>query len=59
MATPKHKGKRYSRDARRAANALEATATNRCPKCNEEKLPHRVCKNCGFYKDFDVLKLEK
>lgn len=59
MPTPKHKIQRYRRDARRAANALEAVQTSNCPKCNEEKLPHRVCRNCGFYKDFDVLKLQK
>lgn len=22
-----------------------------CPKCHSPKLPHRVCPNCGMYKD--------
>ena len=59
MPTPKHKIQRYRRDARRAANALKPTGLGKCPRCNEEKLPHYVCQNCGFYKDYDVLKLEK
>lgn len=30
-----------------------------CPRCHEPKLPHRVCKNCGFYNGRDILKLEE
>lgn len=58
MPTPKHKIQRYRRDARRASNRLQAEAVSRCPRCNEEKLPHRVCSHCGYYKDYNVLKIE-
>jgi len=28
-----------------------------CPRCNEPVLPHRVCENCGFYRNRDALAL--
>ncbi|MDP4146992.1 MAG: 50S ribosomal protein L32, partial [Bacillota bacterium] len=30
-----------------------------CPNCHEMKLAHRVCKNCGFYRDKEVVAVEK
>jgi large subunit ribosomal protein L32 len=29
----------------------------RCPECGEMKLPHRVCLNCGTYKERKVLQV--
>ncbi|MDU1880757.1 MAG: 50S ribosomal protein L32 [Eggerthella sp.] len=29
-----------------------------CPQCGEVKLPHRVCPNCGFYKNREVIETE-
>jgi ribosomal protein L32 len=33
---------------RRAHHAVKPVAVNRCPKCGQSKLPHRLCSNCGF-----------
>ena len=30
----------------------------RVPQCGEVKLPHRVCPNCGFYKNREVIETE-
>ncbi|NLP17487.1 MAG: 50S ribosomal protein L32, partial [Firmicutes bacterium] len=26
-----------------------------CPRCHEPRLSHRVCPNCGFYKNYRVV----
>ena len=40
--------------------AKAATATpSKCPRCQEAKLPHRVCLSCGYYKDVEVIKLDQ
>jgi large subunit ribosomal protein L32 len=44
---------------RRSHDALKKAFFTPCPKCGEDKLPHRVCQNCGTYSDrqaVDVLK---
>jgi large subunit ribosomal protein L32 len=50
MPNPKRKHSQCRRDSRRSQNwKLEASEVNKCPQCGGAKLPHRVCKSCGFY----------
>ena len=59
MAVPKRKHSKARRDKRRNnVWKMEAPALVKCPKCGEYKVPHRVCKACGFYDGRDVLKKE-
>ena len=55
--TKSHQGKR------RMHLFLRAKELMVCPHCGKEKLPHSVCKYCGYYKGIEVLnvleKLEK
>ena len=32
------------------------TKVSRCPNCGEMIKPHRVCKNCGYYKKEEIIK---
>jgi large subunit ribosomal protein L32 len=59
MAVPKGKTSKARRDKRRAAN-IKMTGVNviECPQCHEPKIPHRVCKKCGFYNDKEVIKVQ-
>ncbi|MBF8982180.1 50S ribosomal protein L32 [Lutibacter sp. B2] len=59
MAVPKRKTSKSRRDKRRASN-IKMTAVNvvECPQCHEPKLQHRVCKECGFYKDKEVISVQ-
>ena len=50
MAVPKRKTGRSRTHARRSENDKLAS-----PQCGEVKLPHRVCPNCGFYRDREVI----
>ncbi|MFP5212154.1 MAG: 50S ribosomal protein L32 [Acidobacteriota bacterium] len=59
MGVPKRKTSKARRDKRRAHLALSAPSLSRCPQCNEQRLPHRVCPTCGFYKDRVVLESEE
>ena len=59
MAVPKQRTGRASTHTRRSANdRISATARTVCPQCGEVKLPHRVCPNCGFYKNREVIETE-
>ncbi|HEY9688284.1 MAG TPA: 50S ribosomal protein L32 [Coleofasciculaceae cyanobacterium] len=51
MPVPKQR-QGHARQMSRRANwkaTLEAQTT--CPHCGTVKLPHRLCTECGFYKD--------
>ena len=58
VAVPKKKVPRSKRGSRRAFQKLDATAKGKCPRCHEDKLPHRACPGCGYYKDFEVIKVK-
>jgi large subunit ribosomal protein L32 len=59
MAVPKKKTTRARRNRRRAHHdKVEAPHFIECPHCHQPKLPHRVCPNCGFYKDREVVEVE-
>lgn len=34
---------------RRAHDKLEQKIFSKCPRCGQNKLPHRVCGTCGYY----------
>lgn len=49
MAVPKRKTSKR-RTAMRFANwKVKPVTISECPQCHESKLPHRVCKKCGYY----------
>ena len=57
MAVPKRRTSSARRDKRRAHDALTLPAMSVCPNCQEPKLPHRICKNCGYYDGKEVIKV--
>ncbi|HOL86667.1 MAG TPA: 50S ribosomal protein L32, partial [Defluviitoga tunisiensis] len=58
MAVPKQKPSR-SRTHSRKAKLYASYKINvvKCQKCGEPKLPHRVCLNCGYYGDKQILEI--
>ena len=59
MAVPKRKTSKARRNKRRAQNSKARKATIvKCPQCHEPKLPHRVCKSCGYYKNKEVVAVD-
>ncbi|MCX7832391.1 MAG: 50S ribosomal protein L32 [Actinobacteria bacterium] len=59
MAVPKRRTSRAKRDMRRRQNErLFIPSLSSCPQCGSPKLPHRVCPNCGTYKNRSVIETE-
>jgi large subunit ribosomal protein L32 len=59
MPNPKRRHSKARRDRRRTHDALTSRSLSRCPQCQEEKLPHRVCPHCGTYKGRTVLRTDQ
>jgi large subunit ribosomal protein L32 len=57
MAVPKRRKSKAMRDARRAQwmRSVPKPSVTKCSRCQEPKLPHRVCASCGFYNEREVL----
>jgi large subunit ribosomal protein L32 len=59
MPVPKRKTSKTRRDKRRTHWKLVLRGMALCPRCQEAKFPHRVCPNCGYYRDRQVLEAEE
>lgn len=59
MAVPKRRTSKSKRNMRRAQGKLTVPPLVPCPQCHELKPTHRVCLNCGYYKDREVLKVNQ
>jgi large subunit ribosomal protein L32 len=57
MAVPKRRKSKATRDHRRAQwmRSVPVPTVTPCPRCQEPKLAHRVCANCGYYHDREVI----
>ena len=51
------KGRSASRRAQWMRSVAQPNVTP-CPRCQEPKLPHRVCASCGYYHDREVIPQE-
>lgn len=55
MPVPKRRHS-HSRSRKRKANwKIKPPALTTCSHCHQPKLPHRVCPNCGYYDDKEVM----
>jgi large subunit ribosomal protein L32 len=59
MAVPKRKVSKQRKRKRRGAMKAPMPTVNRCPKCGDPKIPHRVCPTCGTYKGKQVVEVEE
>ncbi|NLI99261.1 50S ribosomal protein L32 [bacterium] len=58
MPVPKRRHSNTRTRKRRTHWKLNAPAISLCPQCKQPKQPHRVCTNCGFYGDQEVILVE-
>ncbi|MFN2358862.1 MAG: 50S ribosomal protein L32 [Desulfotignum sp.] len=54
MAVPKQKSSKARGRKRRTHYKTQAPTVTVCPECQEAKLPHTACPECGAYKDRNV-----
>ncbi len=59
MAVPKRRSSSTRRDKRRTNWKLKKATVSLCPNCMSPKLPHRVCKHCGYYKGKTVIEVKE
>lgn len=60
MAVPKGKVSKARKNTRNSANfKIGAPTLVECPNCHEMKLPHVVCKHCGYYNGKKVVEIKK
>lgn len=57
MANPKRRHSRARRGKRRSHDRLATPVLSKCPNCHEDKLPHRVCPHCGYYKGREIIEV--
>lgn len=59
MAVPKSKTSKSKRNKRRTHDRLNIVNITECPRCHSKKISHRVCENCGYYSENEVITFEK
>jgi len=57
VAVPKNKKSKSKRDMRRTHDKLKVTSIVECPRCHSKKIAHRVCENCGYYDNKEIIKI--
>jgi large subunit ribosomal protein L32 len=58
MAVPKRRTSRSKKGMRRSHHHKTPIQVQYCTRCNEPILPHRVCPNCGYYQNREVVAME-
>ena len=59
MAEPKRKHSKARRDTRRNSHwKMTLPSIVKCPQCGAARLPHRMCKECGYYNGREVVAVE-
>jgi len=56
---PKRKVSKSRTHTRRSHHRLKGANYSVCPKCEQAKLPHAACTNCGYVNPATTLKLGK
>lgn len=55
MAVPFRRTSKTKKRMRRTHLKKEVGALTTCPNCGAPIRPHRVCTNCGYYKNKEVI----
>ncbi|MBM3944993.1 MAG: 50S ribosomal protein L32 [SAR202 cluster bacterium] len=55
---PKKKHSHSTHGGRNAHKAMTPAMYGQCPQCRQAKLPHRVCRHCGYYNGREVVPVE-
>lgn len=58
VAVPKNKKSKSKRDMRRTHDKLKIASIVECPRCHSKKIAHRVCENCGYYDNKEIIKIK-
>lgn len=59
MAVPKRRTSKSKQGKRRTHKKVIAPEVSLCPQCQEPKLPHRICLDCGYYDGEEIIRTEQ
>lgn len=59
MAVPKKRQSKQRQRKRRTHVKAAMPAFGKCPQCNDPHVPHRVCPNCGYYRNEQRVEVEE
>ena len=59
MAVPKRKTSHARTRTRRSHHALQRPNLRPCPHCGAQRLPHRICTQCGYYNESITIETEE
>jgi len=59
MGNPKRRHSSGRGGMRRAHDFIKKSGTAKCKHCGSTILPHRVCGNCGYYGDKEIISFEE
>jgi large subunit ribosomal protein L32 len=54
MAVPKQRESHSRTNKRRSTHKITPPGMTTCPQCHAPRLPHRVCRECGYYAGREV-----
>jgi large subunit ribosomal protein L32 len=57
MAVPRRKTSKMKKRKRRTHFKIGAPASSICENCGQVKQPHRVCPQCGYYNNREVVEI--
>jgi len=58
MSVPKKRRTKSSVNQRRSHFALKKKTLSVCSQCKRAILPHTACRNCGYYKGREAVKIK-
>ena len=58
MPLPKRRHSTTRRDKSRTHQKLAILQTSRCVQCGRQRLPHRTCPHCGYYKGRQIVAIK-
>lgn len=59
MPVPKRKTSKTKAKSRKTHWKLTAKNFVKCPECGADRLPHRVCPECGKYNGMEVIEVKE
>ena len=59
MAVPKRRTSKSKQRKRRTHKKVTPPQISLCPQCQELKLSHRVCLDCGYYDGEEIIQMEQ
>lgn len=59
MAVPKKRQSKQRQRKRRTHVKAAMPTFGACPQCGDPHVPHRVCANCGFYRNEQRVEVEE